>query len=165
MMSTMNETNQTLSDTKTPPSSGGNSLPGNSPGETLPAHLPTQLPMRAAMPTHPCPPTRPLTRLNRLVSRLGEGAKATLLAANTPTLAVASLLALAATLLILLLAERSVLTGLCILSWGAGACILAYREGKDQRVGLDAKMILCAYAALTLLLFVLLNGLYRLMGI
>lgn len=83
---------------------------------------------------------------------------------HSPGLAVVNLLLLAATLTLVLTSDRSVLTGVLIIAWGAGACSLAHYVGTHPRPYLDGKRIALAYLAITVVLYVLLNGLYRLLG-
>lgn len=88
---------------------------------------------------------------NRLLSTLGS-----------PALAAINLLVLAAAALLALTPDRSVLTGLLILTWGAIAALLAYHAGAEGRM--RGRHVVFVYAAATALLYIILNGLYRLLG-
>ncbi len=84
---------------------------------------------------------------------------------NSAGLAALNALLLAATVLLLIVPDRSVLTGVAILVWGAGASFIAFGIGsKDFTNTKGQVVVVSAYAATTLLVYVLLNGLYRLFG-
>jgi hypothetical protein len=80
--------------------------------------------------------------------------------ANSWGILMLNLLALAATVTLVLLSDRSVMAGLLILIWGAFSSWIAYRAGMRGQPGLNGKRIVLLYAALTGLLF----GLLKILG-
>jgi hypothetical protein len=82
---------------------------------------------------------------------------------SSPSIVV-NLVLVAVTLALVLTSDRSVLTGLLVLAWGAGACFLAYDAGLKNRPFADGKRVVLAYLLATGLLYLLLNGAYRLLG-
>jgi hypothetical protein len=65
---------------------------------------------------------------------------------------------------LVLTAEKSVLTGLLVVVWGGAASYLSYLAGAGGNPALNGKRIVLAYALGTLVLYLLLNGLCRLLG-
>src|SRR4051794_31576707 len=90
--------------------------------------------------------------------------KDALAVANGWGLAALNALLLGTVLVVLLSSDRSALTAVVIVVWGAVACFLAFRAGCLQKPALDSLKVVLAYALGTLVVFLILNGLYRLLG-
>lgn len=59
--------------------------------------------------------------------------------------------------------DRSTLTGVLILLWGAGASLLAHWAGRENR--LDGKWVVGGYLLASLVLYLLLNGVYKIFNL
>jgi hypothetical protein len=103
-----------------------------------------------------------LTRLG-LTDRLNAARAWLLTHASSKGLAVFNALALL-TCLVLVVGEKSVLTGFLIVAWGAGASVLAYQAGAKAWPNLTLGRVAVAYFAATAALYLLRNGVYKLLG-